>query len=135
MVVRVTLLIKKLDTLTDEEFHNYWKGPHAQIFLGVPIVKEKILKFSLTRITFFQFRVDKTTSAVLAAQGLPVAEYDEGVNHWAASLDDIMAVGNMYKDPEYQRLVLADAEVFSKTKESKMMIRYDKDFVADGKVL
>ncbi|TVY91792.1 Dehydratase [Lachnellula willkommii] len=78
------------------------------------------------------FHVDKTTSAVLAAQGLPVAEYDGEVNRWAASLEDIMA---MYTDPEYQRLVLPDAEVFSKTKESKMMIGYDKDFVADGKVV
>lgn len=41
----------------------------------------------------------------------------------------------MYTDPEYQRLVLPDGEVFSKTKESKMMIGYDKDFVANGKVL
>jgi hypothetical protein len=41
----------------------------------------------------------------------------------------------MYHDPEYRRVVLPDGEVFSKTKESKMMIGYDKDFVADGKRL
>lgn len=41
----------------------------------------------------------------------------------------------MFWDSEYQRTVVADGAVFSKTKESKMMIGYDKDFIADGKVL
>jgi hypothetical protein len=41
----------------------------------------------------------------------------------------------MYADPEYRRLVLPDGEVFSKTEESRIMIGYDKDFVADGKLL
>lgn len=41
----------------------------------------------------------------------------------------------MLIDPEYQRIVVPDGNVFSKTKESKLMIGYDKDFVADGKIL
>jgi hypothetical protein len=41
----------------------------------------------------------------------------------------------MYNDPEYQRTVVADGAVFSKTNESKMMVGYDKDFIADGKIL
>jgi hypothetical protein len=41
----------------------------------------------------------------------------------------------MYTDEEYQRTVVPDGDVFSKTKESRVMIGYDKEFVADGKVL
>lgn len=41
----------------------------------------------------------------------------------------------MLADPEYQRLVVPDGEKFSKTGESRMMVGYDKDFIADGKVL
>jgi hypothetical protein len=41
----------------------------------------------------------------------------------------------MYADPEYRRLVLPDGEVFSKTEVSRIMIGYDKDFIADGKLL
>jgi hypothetical protein len=41
----------------------------------------------------------------------------------------------MYTDAEYQRTVVPDGDVFSKTEESRVMIGYDKDFVVDEKVL
>jgi hypothetical protein len=41
----------------------------------------------------------------------------------------------MYRDPEYQRLVAPDSENFSKKGESKFMVGYDKDFIAEGKIL
>ena len=41
----------------------------------------------------------------------------------------------MYNDPEYQRLVVPDGAVFSDTKLSRVMVGYDKDFVADRKAL
>jgi len=91
----------------------------------VPIVKEKLVKFS-------QFHIDRGVSDTLAQAGLPVSEYDGEVNLWFASLEDVMT---MWNDPEYQRLVVPDGAVFSKTSESRVMIGYDKEFVADGKVL
>jgi hypothetical protein len=39
----------------------------------------------------------------------------------------------MYTDAEYQRTVVPDGDVFSKTKESRVMIGYDKEFVAGWK--
>jgi hypothetical protein len=41
----------------------------------------------------------------------------------------------MFNDAEYQRTVVPGADVFSKSRVSKLMIGYDKDFIADGKVL
>jgi len=43
----------------------------------------------------------------------------------------------MFSDAEYRRTVVPNADVFSKSKESKLMIKYkyDKNFIADGKVL
>jgi len=41
----------------------------------------------------------------------------------------------MWTDEEYQRTVVPDGAIFSKTKESKLMIGYDKELIADGKVL
>ncbi|EXJ90089.1 hypothetical protein A1O3_03158 [Capronia epimyces CBS 606.96] len=121
MAFRITLLIKKLDTLT----HDDWEGPHAELFLKCPIVKEKVIKYS-------QFHINQTVSASLTAAGLPMSEFDGEVNIWGASLEDLMA---MLQDPEYQRTVVPDGAVFIKTEDSRMMVGYDKDFIANGKVL
>ncbi|OIW22638.1 hypothetical protein CONLIGDRAFT_638240 [Coniochaeta ligniaria NRRL 30616] len=122
MAVRVTLLIKKLDRLSYDEFDKYWEGPHADIFLNVPIVKEKVLKFS-------QFHTNRDVSIKFAALGFPISEFDGGVDIWVASVEDMVAI---IQDPEYQRLVVPDGKVFSKTEESKIMIGYDKEFIAHG---
>jgi hypothetical protein len=40
-LIRVTILTKKLDTLTQSEFTEYWRNNHLKIILGVPIVRKK----------------------------------------------------------------------------------------------
>jgi len=84
-LVHVQILIKKLDTLSDEEFHTYWRDSHPKIWLNVDIVKKNVLKYS-------QFHVDQKTSNGLKASGLPMAEFDGGVNIWGRSLEELMAV-------------------------------------------
>jgi len=68
----------------------------------------------------------------LAAQGLPVVDYDGGVNIWANSVEDMMAV---FQDEEYNRVVVPDEESFMKRHDAKMMLGHDEDKWADGKVL
>lgn len=51
-------------------------------------MQEKVIKYS-------QFHVDGDVSDGLRAQGLPVAEYDGGVNIWGKSLEDLMAVSDV----------------------------------------
>lgn len=48
-------------------------------------MQQKVIKYS-------QFHIDHATSAALKAQGLPVAEYDGGVNIWAESTEELMSV-------------------------------------------
>lgn len=51
----------------------------------MPIVKTNVLKYT-------QFHVDNTVSEGLKAAGLPISEFDGGVNIWGKSAEDIMAV-------------------------------------------
>jgi hypothetical protein len=51
----------------------------------VAIVRSNLKKY-------VQFHVDRTVSDSLAAAGLPIAEWDGGVEMWAESLQDLMAV-------------------------------------------
>jgi hypothetical protein len=70
-LVHVQILIKKLDAISDEEFHTYWRDPHPKIWLSVDIVKKNVIKYS-------QFHADQKTSGQLTAAGLPMAEFDGG---------------------------------------------------------
>jgi hypothetical protein len=45
-LVHLTILIKKLDTQTNEEFHKYWQFEHPKAWLSVKIVQEKVIKYS-----------------------------------------------------------------------------------------
>jgi len=123
MVVRLSILIKKNDSISDEQFHKYWSESHPKIWLSVKVVQEKIIKYS-------QFHVDYATRSALAASGLPMAEYDGGVEMWAETLEDLMAV---FQDEEYLRVVVPDETSFLKRHEGKMMIGYDEVKWVDGK--
>lgn len=46
MSVHLTILIKKLDTISDADFHTYWSTSHPKIWLSVKVVKEKVVKYS-----------------------------------------------------------------------------------------
>ena len=62
-----------------------WSNEHPKIWLSVGIVQSKVVKYS-------QFHVDNATSQGLKEAGLPIAEFDGGVNIWAASNEDLMSV-------------------------------------------
>ncbi|RDW77000.1 hypothetical protein BP6252_05053 [Coleophoma cylindrospora] len=123
MTVHLTILIKKLDSLTDEQFHAYWSNEHPKIWGSVPIVQAKIVKYS-------QFHVDAPTTAALRAAGLPLAEYDGEVEMWADSMEDLMAV---FQDEEYLRVVVPDEESFLKRSEAVMMLGNDEVKWDNGK--
>jgi hypothetical protein len=47
--VKITIMFKKLDSITNEEFHSHWSNVHPKIFLGVKIVQEKVIKYAQVR--------------------------------------------------------------------------------------
>jgi len=118
-------LIKKADSFTNQEFHQYWQHEHPKIWLSVKIVQENVVKYS-------QFHVDNATSEGLKAHGLPIAEYDGGVNIWARNMEELMAI---FQDEEYLRVVVPDEEKFLKRNEATMMLGKDVDLWVDGKVV
>ncbi|KAH7227137.1 uncharacterized protein BKA55DRAFT_626588 [Fusarium redolens] len=121
-IVRITFLLRKRDDITHEQFHKYWSEEHPKIWLSVPIVKEKLVKYS-------QFHVDEKVD--LSATGLPpVAPFDGAATMWAKSLEDLHAV---FTDPEYNRIVVPDEEKFLKRAEAVPMVGWDEDrFVTEG---
>ncbi|TKA67285.1 hypothetical protein B0A55_09237 [Friedmanniomyces simplex] len=123
MPVRITILIKKLPTISTEEFHQYWSTSHPTTFLSVPIVQRNLSKYQ-------QFHTDPAVSAALRAQGLPVSEFDGGAEFWANSYEEAMAV---FQDPEYERVVVPDEMRFLDRQAARMMVGYEEVKWEDGK--
>ncbi|CZT13433.1 uncharacterized protein RCO7_00647 [Rhynchosporium graminicola] len=114
--VHLTILMNKLETLTHQAFHTYWTHEHPKVWFEMAIVKKHVLKYT-------QFHVDEKVSEGLRAAGLPIAEYDGGVQIWGRSVEDLMAV---FQDPEYLAKVVPDEQKFLKRSEAKMMIGWDE---------
>ncbi|TVY40592.1 hypothetical protein LSUB1_G003033 [Lachnellula subtilissima] len=121
--VKLTILVKKLDTLSTEEFHRYWRAEHPKAWLSVAIVKANVLKYS-------QFHVNNPVTEDLRTKGLPMAGYDGGVNIHAGSVEELVAV---FQDEEYLRVVVPDEEKFLKRSEGIMMLGWEDVVWVDGK--
>ncbi|KAF2107429.1 hypothetical protein BDV96DRAFT_606528 [Lophiotrema nucula] len=121
-LVRITILIRKQDSISHEDFHTYWSTSHPKIWLSVPIVREKIVKYS-------QFHVDHKFKEGMEGK-LPFAGYDGGAEMWARSVEDLMSV---FTNEEYLKIVMPDEQMFLKREEAVMMVGYDVPRWVDGK--
>ncbi|KAH8894673.1 hypothetical protein GQ53DRAFT_858255 [Thozetella sp. PMI_491] len=115
-LARISLFLRKRDDITYEQFHKYWSEEHPKIWLSVPIVKEKLVKYN-------QFHADETID--LSGSGFPpVAPYDGVATMWARSLEDLMAI---FTDADYNRIVVPDEEKFLKRSEAVPILGWDED--------
>ncbi|KAK5108193.1 hypothetical protein LTR62_008724 [Meristemomyces frigidus] len=124
MTIRITILIKRLPSVSEEDFHKYWSEKHASLFLSVPIVQRNLRKYQ-------QFHSDPIITGQLRQVGLPLAEFDGG-----AELPRLAgrAPGTprpprpraggpaVFQDGEYLRVVVPDEMKFLDREKALMMI-------------
>lgn len=48
--LKVSLFLKKLPSITDEQFHNHWKGTHKDVALQIPLFKQVVRKYNQVRL-------------------------------------------------------------------------------------
>ncbi|MCJ1472655.1 hypothetical protein MMC13_001304 [Lambiella insularis] len=95
MLAHLTIPIKKVDSLSNED----WSESHPKAWLSVKVVQEKVIQYS-------QFHVDHQTTAALRAHDLPFADYDGGVNIWAATVEDLMSVSTVLARRRFYRWLM-----------------------------
>ena len=49
--VRLTLFLYRKQGMSSEEFSNYWRGEHSQIFANLPVVKKYLLTYEQVRLS------------------------------------------------------------------------------------
>ncbi|OAL06302.1 hypothetical protein IQ06DRAFT_362578 [Phaeosphaeriaceae sp. SRC1lsM3a] len=126
MPYRITVLIKKLDSISEEKFHEYWSQSHPAIFLSVPTAQKLLLKYS-------QYHISRQlTTALRTGAHAPVldSEFDGAAEFWVNELEDFAAI---FADEVYLRDVVPDEESFMKRGESSIFVGKEEGKWVDGK--
>ncbi|KAF8899394.1 hypothetical protein BD779DRAFT_1429099, partial [Infundibulicybe gibba] len=93
--VRLVLLIKRKEGITNEEFSEYWANSHARLFSSVPIVKQNLLKYEQAHMN------EQPVNSI----GFPAAKWDGIAVFEATSYDKILAI---FDSEEYKNTVIPD---------------------------
>ncbi|KAK7179675.1 hypothetical protein DPSP01_011577 [Paraphaeosphaeria sporulosa] len=126
MPIRITILIKKLDTVSTEDFHSYWSTKHPSIFLSVPTAQKLLLRYS-------QYHISRPlTTALRKGAHMPCLEpeFDGAAEFLVESLEDF---GTIFADPIYESVVVPDEESFLKRGESMVFVGEEEMKWVDGK--
>ncbi|KAF2099273.1 hypothetical protein NA57DRAFT_74775 [Rhizodiscina lignyota] len=100
--VKISLFLKKLPNISDEQFHEHWKGQHVKLAMQNKLFANKTRKYNQHHITP-EYRKQA------AEFGIPVLEYDGVAEVWLDSLDDWKEIAS---DEEFKKVIVEDEKLF-----------------------
>ncbi|ORY15282.1 EthD domain-containing protein, partial [Clohesyomyces aquaticus] len=102
--IRIMLCLKKKDEVTDEFFHDYWKGNHVKLALENAKFVDKVLRYN-------QFHTSPKMRAQAEEFKIPVPEYDGIAEVWVKDLETWMSI---VTDEDFVRVIAPDENHFIK---------------------
>ncbi|KAF8899395.1 hypothetical protein BD779DRAFT_1465317 [Infundibulicybe gibba] len=112
--VRLILLSKRKEGITNEEFSEYWANSHARLFSSVPIVRQNLLKYE-------QAHTSEQTIPLINSIGFSTAKWDGIAVFEATSYDKILAI---FDSEEYKNIVIPDELKFA-DRDANLMLPLD----------
>ncbi|KAJ7164397.1 hypothetical protein C8R46DRAFT_1278670 [Mycena filopes] len=103
--VRLVVLLRRKSTLSKEEFHQYWSGPHATLFTSLDIVKTNLFKYEQAHTNDSVMQQTEMAQMLGAAQ----SEWDGMVVFEAESYAKIFEV---LQHEDYRTKVAPDEDNF-----------------------
>ncbi len=97
-MVKFTILLKRKPSLTQEQFVDHHRNVHAALFTSVPVVEQTVRRYIQQHALPVEF------------PGMPPARYDGITELW---FDDVEAIGRLFSDAEYLRVVRPDEASFT----------------------
>lgn len=97
-MIKFTILLKRKDTLTHEQFVDHHRNSHAATFMSVKVVQETVRRY-----------VQQHTMMDVELPGMPPPRYDGVTELW---FDDVDALARCFSDDEYMAKVRPDEESF-----------------------
>ena len=96
-MIKFSILLKRKPSLTHEAFVDYHRHSHAALFMSVPVVRETVRRYV------------QQHAMPVELPGMPPVKYDGITELW---FDDVGAIGRLFSDPEYMRVIRPDEASF-----------------------
>ncbi len=96
-MIKFTILLKKREDLTREQYVDYHKNHHAALFASLPEVQQYVRKYVQG------YALDVTLP------GLPPPAYDGTTELW---FDDVGDIAKVFTSPRYMEIIRPDEEKF-----------------------
>jgi len=100
--LKISLFLKKLPEIIDQQFHEHWKNQH------VNLAKEN-KKFMAKTRKYNQVHITPELREQAKMFGIPVMDYDGIAEVWVDSLEDWKEVVG---DAEFVKVIAADESLF-----------------------
>jgi hypothetical protein len=101
-----------------------WANEHPKIWLSIPIVREKIIKYQ-------QFHVNDEFRKQMG-EHLPFGKFDGAAEMWVEKLEDLATV---FQNEEYLKVVVPDEESFMKRDQAMVLVGQELPKWVEGKAL
>ena len=96
-MTKFTILLKRKPSMTHEEFVEYHKTKHAQLFASLPAVRVHVRRYV------------QQHALPVELPGLPPVKYDGITELW---FDDAEGIAALFNDPDYLARIRPDEERF-----------------------
>ncbi|MCJ1458969.1 hypothetical protein MMC28_009346 [Mycoblastus sanguinarius] len=100
--VRLVILLHRKESMNVDDFQEYWRNEHSQVFSSIAVVKKNLLSYE-------QAHGNSEALEQLKQVGFPVAEADGMAIFEAVSYEKIF---ECFTDDEYKKVVVPDEEKF-----------------------
>jgi hypothetical protein len=105
-VIKLTFCLRRLPTLSCDEFYDYWRNRHA------PLVREVSPILRIRRYIQCNYFSDARIVPAIVARGVQVMPYDGVAELWWNGIEDIVAAGSTAEGRVAGRKLLEDERCF-----------------------
>jgi uncharacterized protein (TIGR02118 family) len=123
-MVKIVFCLRRLQTLTPEEFHRYWLQKHG------PLVRSHASALRIRRYTQGHTFFDRRTEAAVDARGCQVRPYDGVAELYWDSMEDLVEAAGTPGGRAAGRELLADERRFIDLPNCAMFYVHEHEIVA-----
>ncbi|KAL3682391.1 hypothetical protein R1sor_000413 [Riccia sorocarpa] len=117
-LVKMVILVKRKQGMSLEDFDKYWTEEHSSLVNGLPLFKEKIVKYNQVHLDVPRMQQSGVEN------GIPVCnDYDGIVELYAKSYQDLM---DFFGSDVYKNVVGPDEAKFAERDQCKTLFVYDE---------
>ena len=118
-MLKVDILVHRRPDLSHEQFVEYWRDVHAQLFSSQPVVKQHVRRYVQSRT------IPDPPNAVR------LADYDGIAQVW---FDDMNGFHGVFSSQNYRDVIKVDEEKFADPKRVEFLFSEETEILADHEI-